>query len=1077
MIRPVFAIIRLRKFLLGSFAFFCFCQTSYAEKKLEASICFFLKHRLPDCTLEGLKALSISRWHIETLSFHNQIYGDYEAKDLLCEIKLAPLFFGKISLKNLLIQSLNITPNPDAPLSLEIFNKIYLSKFLSIDQVFFSEVRSPILYKPVTVQFQKKPLLNFCKIYDLAGKNRIFFEIPRKSRFLRFKTTSQFNIGDLVLSEMSGEGFVSQTSHIDLDGFCELKGCDQKIPIEAKGDLSQGLSFEGYFLSDLLKGYFQIKPGSCTADLTFTDLKELFPQSGFSGDCSLEVSGPFNKISFKALSDHLYYKRKALGPLKITGSFPEQHLLKIQGKLLKNTRDEILFSSTYSPENETLKLAIQSQILTSYVKASWQQKELEQLVFQARSSNLKFFETLFDDLNMKGEANLVCHYSKSQKLLQIFSALNQIQIGSFSLYSGSLALKDSPSAGNCKMHLNRLNTPFYEPISIDLSATRADSWDVQTILRSKNFDLSAFHEFAYDKMRFSWQLQDLSGHFFEHPAMLNKPLQISKSNDQIEIKPFELSLGSSQITGYCHLHNHLMKADLQIDPIPLQGVKLPYFNAPIHGFLKAQFHYDHENLKSSFLELEANDLSLLQNSKHLPPVHFFTKGWFLKDQMHYQSKLLFANDDFCLSQGVLSSFLSKNKGKSFHNLSCKIHLSDLGQYVNLGSNSLGGTLLADLSLSKEFSRTLTTGCAKISNLHCGFPLIGMYLDEGTLMIKPEGEKAQFELKINDLDKGSAEAKGLLNLKDFSYQADVSFKNIFLNFKNMFQSRVYGLTHCDGNFKKIKALGSLQLSDSQYLLKHDQLSKNKIYKIEKIAQDLPRPPKDPFDFSLNFDLNTQNNLKVRGLGLESEWRGQSHCLIKNNHFSLKGLLSCTQGLYRFQTKKFMIDEGTIQLSDDGPSTILAKGHLDIPSHQIKVNLNGPLNAPKIHFSSLPALNEQSIFSYILFNKPLTQLHPFQSIELAQTLLEISGDKNPFSLSKIRANLSVDSLDIRADEEDENSLTVHVGKYIFPKLLVGLTQSKSSSDMMLQWEFNHGFMLKAESQKQKEGKFSLKWNKTF
>jgi translocation and assembly module TamB len=137
----------------------------------------------------------------------------------------------------------------------------------------------------------------------------------------------------------------------------------------------------------------------------------------------------------------------------------------------------------------------------------------------------------------------------------------------------------------------------------------------------------------------------------------------------------------------------------------------------------------------------------------------------------------------------------------------------------------------------------------------------------------------------------------------------------------------------------------------------------------------------------------------------------------------------------------------------------------------------LAKPKIQFSSLPALGENGILSLILFNKPITQLHPFQSIELAQTLLEFSGEQNPFSLSKIRSNLSVDTLDIRASEDDSNSLTLHVGKYIRPGLLIGLSQSKKASDLLLQLELKHGFLLKAESQEQKEGKFSLKWNKSF
>ena len=70
-----------------------------------------------------------------------------------------------------------------------------------------------------------------------------------------------------------------------------------------------------------------------------------------------------------------------------------------------------------------------------------------------------------------------------------------------------------------------------------------------------------------------------------------------------------------------------------------------------------------------------------------------------------------------------------------------------------------------------------------------------------------------------------------------------------------------------------------------------------------------------------------------------------------------------------------------------------------------------------------------------------------------------------------------LDVKTSELDADALILHVGKYIRPGLLIGLSQSKKSSDMLLQLELKHGFLIKAESQNQKEGKFSFKWNKSF
>ena len=94
-----------------------------------------------------------------------------------------------------------------------------------------------------------------------------------------------------------------------------------------------------------------------------------------------------------------------------------------------------------------------------------------------------------------------------------------------------------------------------------------------------------------------------------------------------------------------------------------------------------------------------------------------------------------------------------------------------------------------------------------------------------------------------------------------------------------------------------ASGNLDLSQGSYSIDHPSLKKTKSYKIERFAEDLPKKITTPFVYNLKLQAFS-NDLSIRGIGLESSWQGHGECLIKNNYFSLDGLLECQKGEVRF-----------------------------------------------------------------------------------------------------------------------------------------------------------------------------------
>ena len=68
-----------------------------------------------------------------------------------------------------------------------------------------------------------------------------------------------------------------------------------------------------------------------------------------------------------------------------------------------------------------------------------------------------------------------------------------------------------------------------------------------------------------------------------------------------------------------------------------------------------------------------------------------------------------------------------------------------------------------------------------------------------------------------------------------------------------------------------------------------------------------------------------------------------------------------------------------------------------------------------------------------------------------------------------------VDVPAIGTDE--IAVQIGKYLTRGILITLSQSATSSQVIVEVELPKGFIFQAETQEQEEGKFSLKWRKSY
>ncbi|HYD18859.1 MAG TPA: translocation/assembly module TamB domain-containing protein, partial [Patescibacteria group bacterium] len=144
-------------------------------------------------------------------------------------------------------------------------------------------------------------------------------------------------------------------------------------------------------------------------------------------------------------------------------------------------------------------------------------------------------------------------------------------------------------------------------------------------------------------------------------------------------------------------------------------------------------------------------------------------------------------------------------------------------------------------------------------------------------------------------------------------------------------------------------------------------------------------------SLSLKVDASDAIYVRGWGLDAQFGGALEVGGKLDVPMVYGNLESRRGRYEEFGKRFRIGHAILRFQGAVPPS----PYLDVLAESVsgeitaQVNLKGPVKAPVVTFSSVPALPQDEVLSHILFGKSMTKISAFQAVQLARTLARFSG----------------------------------------------------------------------------------------
>lgn len=226
--------------------------------------------------------------------------------------------------------------------------------------------------------------------------------------------------------------------------------------------------------------------------------------------------------------------------------------------------------------------------------------------------------------------------------------------------------------------------------------------------------------------------------------------------------------------------------------------------------------------------------------------------------------------------------------------------------------------------------------------------------------------------------------------------------------------------------------------------------------------------------------------VRGKGLNAEIVG-SLKIEKPAQGSLKlvGGLQALRGSFSFQGKEMKIAQGEVVFlgapkPDPSLRIMCEKQVKDVI---VQVHVTGPVSQPKLTFSSIPAMNQVDVLSYLLFDHPAGDLNSKERVQLqdrassflgsqASTVLkQVFGD-SPYAPDSLkyrsstgrsdRSSLSGSTSTVGSSDKGEGGV-VEIGKHITPDLYVNYGKGvlgENGNQVQIEYRLNRHLSVQTE-----------------
>ena len=360
-------------------------------------------------------------------------------------------------------------------------------------------------------------------------------------------------------------------------------------------------------------------------------------------------------------------------------------------------------------------------------------------------------------------------------------------------------------------------------------------------------------------------------------------------------------------------------------------------------------------------------------------------------------------------------------------------------------------------------------------------------------LRLEGDRDRLVLKklaADDGGTGHLQGHGAINLdlaNHFPMDVRLEFNDAVLVARDDLTARASGNLAFKGNLHEALLSGKVVTRDVELSLVSNLPPEVVELEVEEINRpdgptkknQSPAGGSGPGFVALDLQISVPGKAFFRGLGLDSEWKGDLKVTGTADAPIIAGVLEPVRGHFSLMGKTFELKHGSVRFAgthDIDPILNLAAEYKATGLTAI-VALTGSALQPKMELTSRPPMPQSEIAARVLFGTDSKDLTPAQSIQLASSIATLSGVGGAGSVLDVtRRTLGIDVLRFGETENDPAETTVSIGKYVADGVYIELergTKEDSRAATTVEVEVLPNIRVEGGTTQKGGNKVGVKW----
>jgi translocation and assembly module TamB len=585
-------------------------------------------------------------------------------------------------------------------------------------------------------------------------------------------------------------------------------------------------------------------------------------------------------------------------------------------------------------------------------------------------------------------------------------------------------------------------------------------------------------------------------------ASLQRPAEITLAGPSTRVTNFVMASGGGTIALDADLGAEGNQLSLTLKQLPASLAEAAAPDLHLLGTLDGTLRLDGpKGAPQATLALQGKGLGVSGASEQL--IDLTLNGDWTAGQLKTSGKAILGKSGGLDFAAALPMAADPATGLPAYNPSAALTASAKGEidlgianaFIPGGADHIAGKAALDLSANGAVAQPILAGKVVISDGKYENQRYGTRLNQLALVLEGEGSKLRL-VSLSAHTPGGGTLSGAGDL-DFAGEMPVTI-SIKMDKARMINAPIGtavtdGALQIKGTMKNDLALtGQVKIVKAEIRIP-DQLPVD-VEEIQVKEINLPparqaevdaaaeAPPPKTIKIGLDLAVDAPEQVFVRGRGLDAEMGGALKITGTADLPIITGALKLRRGDFDLLSRRLDFNKGIVTFSGgeriDPVLDFAATSKL--PEADVTITVTGTATHPVIALTSSPALPQDEILAQLLFGKPSGALSPFEAVQLAQAMAQLTGiQSGPGVLDKIRKGLGLDRLDLEAGEGGASSApSLSAGRYVSRGVFVGAKQGATpgSSAATVEIELTPNVKVETDVGADSSGKagINLEWN---